>query len=120
MSRRVAAGDTLRVGRKRRNVPVPPLREISPLHPLTLIGEFRIGAAVALEQRQPLRAQLLPPGTEISRKMLVDAFRHEKLRILWPTIRALGQLDLGLAQWLAMRPRCVLLVRRAIPDVAFD
>src|SRR5260370_41734400 len=49
VSRRVAACNALRVGREHRNLLVPLLREIAQLHPLTLIGAFRIGAAVALE-----------------------------------------------------------------------
>src|SRR5207248_4238521 len=120
MSRRVAAGDALRVGRKRRNVSVPPVREVAPLHPLALISELRISVAVSLEERQPFRPQLLPAGTEIFREMLVDAFRHEKLRVLRPVIKALGQLDLGLAQRLAMSARGILLMRRAVADMAFD
>src|SRR5438477_7952855 len=120
MSRRVAAGDALRVGRKRRNVSVPPLREVAPLHPLALISELRISVAVALEERQPFRPQLLPAGTEIFREMLVDAFRHEKLRVLRPVIKALGQLDLGFAQRLAMSARGILLMRRTVADMAFD
>src|SRR5207302_8931479 len=50
LRRGVAAGDALRIGGEYWNVSVPPLGEIAPLHALTLIGEFRMGAAVALEQ----------------------------------------------------------------------
>src|SRR6266850_7557637 len=44
----VAAGDALGIGGECGNVFVPLLGEIAPLHALTLIGELRIGAAVAL------------------------------------------------------------------------
>src|SRR5271166_5944893 len=47
VSRRVAAGDALRIGGKYRDVRVPSLGEIAPLHPLALIGEVGISAAVA-------------------------------------------------------------------------
>src|ERR1700757_3528586 len=120
MSRGVAAGNALRVGRKRRNVPVPPLGEIAPLHPLALIGELRIGATVALEQRHPFRAELFPAGTEVFREMLVDASRNQEFFVLRPTVGALRELHLFVAQRFAMRTGGVLFVRGAIPDMALD
>src|SRR5690349_19218377 len=117
MSRRVAACNALRVSRKHRDLFVPPLREIASLHPLTLIGELRMGTAVALEQRHPFRPKLRPAHAEVFGEMLVHAFGHEKLRVLRPTIKALGQLDLGLPQRLAMGSGGVLLVRRTVADM---
>ena len=49
--------------------------------------------------------------------MFVDAVRHEKLRVLGPTVAALGEADLFVSEWLAMGRGCVLLVRRAVADV---
>ena len=52
--------------------------------------------------------------------MLAHAVRHEELGVFRPAIGALGETDLLVAQRLAMSGAGVLLVRRAIADVALD
>src|SRR5262249_24768133 len=91
---------------------------IPPLHALALIRQFRMSAAVALEERHPLRAKLLPASAETFGEVLVDAVGHQKFLLLGPAIGALCQLHLFIPQRLAMSAGGVLLVRRAIADVA--
>ena len=53
-------------------------------------------------------------------EMLAHAVRHEELGILRPAVAALGQADLLLAERLAVSRAGVLLVRRAVADMAVD
>ena len=49
-------------------------RQLAPLHPLDLLGELRMGAAIALEQSRPFLAQLAPA--------LPDDDRRSRLRVV--------------------------------------
>src|SRR5262245_485075 len=53
LSRSVPAGDALRVGRKNRQVTIPPLREFPPLHQFDFVRKLRILGPVRLEQPGP-------------------------------------------------------------------
>ena len=53
LARGVAGGDAFGVGGKRRQVPVPALRQLAALHAIALIGELRILASILLELRPP-------------------------------------------------------------------
>ena len=64
--------------------------------------------------------QRLPARADARLEMLAHAVGNEELRVLGPAVVALGQPDLLLAQRLAVRRAGVLLVRRAIGDVAVD
>ncbi len=79
-----------------------------------------MGAPVALEQGHPFRVEFFAATAEFLSEMIVDTVRHQKFLILGPAIGPFGQPDLFLAQRLAVRARGVLLVRRAVTDVAFD
>ena len=78
--------------------------------------------------RRPVTCkQILPRGmlrraarTDAFREMLVDAVRHQELRILGPAVEFFGELDFLYAERLAVRFGAVLLVRRAIADMAVD
>jgi hypothetical protein len=50
--------------------------------------------------------------------MLAHGVGNEKLRVLGPSVGAFDKANLFLAQWLAVRRRSVLSVRRAVADVA--
>ena len=52
--------------------------------------------------------------------MLAHAVGHQELRVLGPTVRALGEPDLFLAERLAVRGGSVLPVGRAVADVAVE
>ena len=63
-----------------------------------------------------LRAALADAGGEV----LADAVGDEELRVLRPAVDALGQADLLVAERLAVGLGRVLLVRRAVADVAVE
>jgi hypothetical protein len=67
-------------------------------------------------------APLLVPGggalADAVGEMLVDPIRHQELGICGPTVEPLGVSDLFLSQWFAVCFGAVLLVRRAIADMA--
>ena len=59
-------------------------------------------------------------GSDSILEMFVDAIRYQKLRVFRPSVRALGQPYLFIAERLAVRFCGVLLVGRAVPDVAIQ
>ena len=76
--------------------------------------------SVALEQLLPFAAQLGAALADPLGEVLVDAVGDEELGVLGPAVGALGLPDLLLAERLAVRLGGVLLVRRAVADVAVD
>src|SRR5271155_4055606 len=59
-------------------------------------------------------------GADTVGEMLVHAVGHEELCIFRPAVESFGGLDLLLAQRIAMGLLCILLVWRAVADMAFD
>src|SRR5262249_1533847 len=66
----------------------------------------------------PFRPGLFAARAHARCKVLVDTIGHQELGVLGPPIGALAQPDLFLTQWFAMSRGCVVLVWRAIPNVA--
>src|SRR5262249_53954108 len=83
-----------------------------------LIGELRELGAVLLELALPRLAQRAAGWSDAGREVLGDAVRNQELRILRPAVRSLGETDLLRPQGLTVRRAGVLLVRRAVADVA--
>src|SRR5207302_544500 len=104
----------------RRQILVPTLGQLPVLHPPQVIGKLRIRLLVFLEFGEPGVAQLPAALADAFLEGLAHAVGNEELRVLRPAVEALGQLDLLLAERLAMRLMRALLVRRAIADVAVD
>ncbi len=77
-------------------------------------------AAVLLVEGQPLPAQVLAAGAHAGCEVLAHPVGDEELRVLGPAVVALGELDLLLAERLAVSGVGVLLVGRAPGDVAVD
>src|SRR6266566_1606841 len=67
-------------------------------------------------RRMPLRAALAHAVSEL----IVDAVRNQKLRVFRPAVISLHPFDFRFAQRLTLRFVRVLLVRRAVADVAVD
>ena len=122
LARGVAPGDALRVGRKDRQVAVPAVRQLAPLHLLDLGGELRdTSRGSAAKSSVPRRARASAPRAPMpGGEVLAHAVGHQELRVLRPAVGALGQPDLLLAERLAVRGGGVLLVRRAVADVAVE
>src|SRR5258708_7864197 len=85
-----------------------------------VVGQLWKLRAVLLELRLPRLAQRVPTPSHARREVLAHSAGHEELRVLRPAVRALGEADLFRTERLAVRGAGVLLVRRAVADVAVD
>ncbi len=76
--------------------------------------------SVCVEQVRPSAACLRAVRPDTGREMLADAVGDEELCILGPPIAALGEADLLLTERFAMGGGSILLVRRAVADMAIQ
>src|ERR1700748_2689204 len=79
-----------------------------------------MGRTVALEQITPFSMFGGAAGADTVGEMLVHAVGHQELCIFGPAVESFSGLDLLLAQRVAMGLLRILLVRRAIAEMAFD
>src|SRR5439155_4945661 len=91
-----------------------------PLHLLDLARQLGVRRPIGLEQRRPLLACSRAARADAGREPLAHALGDQELRILRPAVAALGEADLFLAERLAVGCGRVVLVRRAISDVAVE
>src|SRR5262249_56987787 len=84
------------------------------------VGQLGMRGAVGLEAGHPVVTSCAAAGTDACGEALVDAIRHEELRVLGPAIVALRGPNLVVAERLAVHAARVLLVGRAVADVAVD
>src|SRR5581483_3107546 len=117
LARSLAAGDTLRVRGKHRQIAIPARRELAPLHPLDLNRELRILRPVRLEKLVPLSPRALAAGSDAVLEVLIHTRWHQELRVLWPPVGTLGKPNLLVAQRLAVGLGPVLLMRRTVADM---
>ena len=121
LARGVAAGDALGVGREARQVAVPARGQLAPLHLVDLGGELRELLRGSRRRAPPSARRAAAPRAPMpASKCSHDAVGHEELGILRPAVGALGEPDLVVAQRLAMGRGGVVLVRRAVADVAVE
>src|SRR5262249_39335231 len=76
--------------------------------------------AILLDSREPGIAQLPAALSNPFTEMIVDSIRHVELIVLWPAVVSFGQPDLLFAQRFAVSAARILLVRRAITNMAVD
>src|SRR6202011_1211809 len=114
LARVIAPGDTLRVGGKNRQPLIPSSRQLAPLHQLDLGRELRMFRAISRKQLSPTPVGLSPARADSSGKMLAHGVGNEKLRVLGPPVGAFDKATLFPAQWLPVRRRSVLSMRRAV------
>src|SRR5262249_1578592 len=112
--------DPLRFGWEHGQVPIPAVRQLATLHADELVGQVGMRRAVPLEGRLPSRAELAAPGADAMLEMLQHAVGHQELRVLGPPVGALPGPAPRLAGRLAGGGRGVVLVGRAVADVAVD
>src|SRR3984893_14314886 len=118
LARGIATGDAFRVGGKNRQPLIPSSRQLAPLHQLDLGRELRMFRAISRKQLSPTPVGLSPARADSRGQMLARGVGNEKLRVLGPSVGAFDKANLFLAQWLAVRRRSVLSMRRAVADVA--
>src|SRR6266704_2776302 len=102
LARGVPAGHALRIGREDGKVAVPVGRQLAPLHQLDFVRECSILSPIGLEQVRPPTACRRAARAHPGREVLIDAGGDQEPGVLGPSIRALGETDLLLAERLAM------------------
>src|SRR5262249_47258947 len=112
--------DALWVGGKDWKVALPAGRQLSLLHLLDLGRQLGIFLAIRVEEFRPLLPSVAAALADSGCEVLVHAIRHEELPVLWPPVGALRQADFIIAERFAMRGRCILFVRRTVPNVAVE
>ena len=117
----LAPRDAFRVGRKDGEIAVPTGREFAPLHLVDFRRQVRDTCArYAAKSSVQSRRASAPRAPDAAGEVLVDAVGHEELRVLGPAVVALGEADFFLAERFAVGCGGVLLVRRAVADVAVE
>ena len=120
IARCVPPSHALGVGREDREVSVPPRRKLASLHLIDLGSEIGMLGPIGVEQVCPSAARLRAARPNPGREMLADSVGDEELRILGPPIAPFAQADLLLAERFAMGRGSILLVRRAVADMAIQ
>src|SRR5215472_7820891 len=120
LPRRVSSGHAFAVGGERRPPPVPAIRQLTAQHAISLVGELGILASILLKLSPPGSMQRQAPRPDALLEMLAHPIRDEELRLWRPAVVTLRQPDLFLAERFAVRSARILLVRRAVGDVAVD
>ena len=116
---RIAGGEALGVGGENRKLRIPVRRQFAPLHALDLVGEIGILRVDRLELRQPASCRLLaapaePRGNARARRPAPETWRPPASH------SSFGQPNFFFAERLAVGGAGVLLVRRAVADMAVD
>src|SRR5271163_354236 len=118
--RRITAGDAFGISREDRDIFFPSIRVLAALHLEQMISVRGETLFVLFEFRHPSGASFGATFADAIRKMLADLIRHKELRIFGPSIIALGEFDLFSAERLAVSGRSILLVGRAVSDMAVN
>src|SRR5207244_8734470 len=85
-----------------RHVLVPSFRQLAVLHAVQALGPLGILGPVLLDLREPGLAQGLAALADAILKVVVDSVRDVELRVLRPTVNALGQANFFLAERFAV------------------
>src|SRR5262249_34319960 len=95
-------------------------RQIAGEQGLDLTRALRMFALIGREHLCPIVIELSSASANAITETVVDSVRHEKLRVFRPAVETLGEAYFFFAERIAVRRRCVLLMRRAIADDAVD
>ena len=115
-----ARGDAFVVGGNAGKIGVPAGGQFAGQEQIDLARRLRIFLPVGGEGRLPFDRAGRGRAADAVAEMVVDAVRHQELRILGPAVEALGEAHFLLAERIAVRGGGVLLVRRAVADDAVD
>src|SRR5437868_6476297 len=117
---RVAARYSLGIGGKNGNVFIPSIGKLTALHLVEIIGELRIFLPVLLELLTPCKARFAPTFPDSGLEVVHHTVGHQKLRVFWPSVISLRQLDFAFAERLTVGAAGILLVGSSVADVAVD
>src|SRR6516165_6923037 len=120
LARRIARSQPLEVCCEERQLAVPTVGQLTLLHSFNFIGQCRKLSLVLLEVRLPRGSQLTASLADTFCEVFSHPVRNKEFAVFGPTIGALGQPDLLLAERFTMSSRTIFPVRRAIPNVAVD
>src|SRR5262245_50162208 len=87
------------------------------LHPVQLIGQFRILGFVVLDASEPGVAEHFPASADPLAEELRDSVGNMELGVLRPAVISLSQPDFLFAERLSVGGRSVLLVGGPVCDV---
>ena len=118
--RGLACGQALRVRGEFGQIAVPAFRKLAVLHAKQFFGKLGILLAILSDSLKPGIAQILSSLTNPLAEVIVDAVRHVEFLVFGPAVVPFGQTNLIVSQRLAVRATGILLVRRAVADVAVD
>src|SRR5208283_4932891 len=99
-------------------IAVPAFGKLAVLHAKQFFGKLGILLAVFGNLGKPGVAQILAALTNSLAEMIVDAIRHVEFLIFGPAVVPFGQTNLLFSQRLAVRAPRILLVWRAVTDMA--
>src|ERR1700730_10928337 len=111
-------GDAPWVSRKDGEVTVPTGWQLAALHQVDLGRQLGMLSSIGTEEFRPVAPSPRPARPPPADEVLADTVGDEKLRILGPSVAALGKADLLIAERLTMGLRPVLLLRGTVADVA--
>ena len=117
---RFARGHALIARRKFREIAIPAGRELTTQLAVDLRRCIGMLAPVGRKPVVPFLAQRRAALAKAVAQTVIDAFGHQKLRILRPAVETLCETDLLLAQRVAVSRRRVLLMRGAVTDGAVE
>src|SRR5262249_10844370 len=92
--------------------------QLAVLHAVQLFGQLGIPSSVLARPCEPTIAHFLAAPANAAAEVVVDAVRNVELGILRPAVTALGQTVFFLTQRFTVSSAAVLLVRRAVSDMA--
>src|ERR1700704_1404896 len=119
-ARRIPSGDALGIRRKDRKPGIPSGRQLTPLHQVDLGREFRISRPVSREELSPTAVGLRAARANSGGEMFAHAVGNQELGVFGPSVVAFGEANLLLTQRLAMSGGGILLMRRAVTDMAVE
>src|SRR6516165_855403 len=120
LGRRLASRNSLCISRKEGNIFRPVRGWLSLLDLLNFLRQLRKFLAVLGKLLFPLLAGFAASSSDTGCEVFVHLLGHQKLRIGRPSIGLLRQLDLLLAERLAVGSARILPVRGSVADVAVD
>src|SRR5712691_12476636 len=119
-ARGIPSGDALGVGRKDGKPGIPSGRQLTPLHQVDLGRELWIFRPVSREKFSPTAAGLRAARANSGGEVLAHGVGNQEFGVLGPSVVAFGEANLLLTQRLAMSCGGILLMRRAVADVAIQ
>ena len=118
LRRGLACGQAFRVRGEFGQIAVPAFGKLAVLHAKQFFGKFGILLAILGDALEPGIAQILAALADPLPEVIVDAVRHVEFLVFGPAVVPFGETNLLFTQRLAVRAAGILLVRRAVADVA--